>query len=278
MPELPEVETMRRDLEHAARKTTVQHVEVLDEKVIEGSVEGFIAGLTGRRFATFGRRGKVLILSLDNDTALLGHPRMTGRFFVLKPKAELPRFARVVITLDNGARIAFDDIRRFGRLELIPQASLEAAALLRNIGHDALHCDLDHLQKCFAKRSIPIKVALLDQKVVAGIGNIYASEILHHVGLDPRTPSRLVKPREMEQIARETERVLAEGVLYRGTTISDYRTMSGKKGNYQDFLRVYGREGEACLREGCEGTIHKIVLSGRSTYFCSHCQRTGRRR
>jgi formamidopyrimidine-DNA glycosylase len=278
MPELPEVETMRRDLARAARKASVTQVEVLDEKIIVGPAEEFIAGLTGRHIVSFGRRGKVLIIGLDNDTALLGHPRMTGRLFALKPKQELSRFARVVIHLDSGVRIVFDDIRRFGRLELAQVAAQDDAALLRNIGHDALHCDLDHLQKCFASRSIPIKVALLDQKVVAGIGNIYASEILHHCGLDPRTPSRCVKPKEMAAIARETERVLAEGIEHRGTTIADYRTMDGKRGNYQDLLRVYGREGATCLRDGCAGTIQKIVLAGRSTFYCSHCQRTGRRR
>jgi len=278
MPELPEVETMRRDLAQAASKATVTHVEVLDEKVVVGPAQEFVTGLTGRRLTAFGRRGKVLIIGLDNDTALLGHPRMTGRFFALQSKDDLTRFARVVLHLDNGTRVVFDDIRRFGRLELVADAVQGDAALLRNIGHDALHCDLDHLSKCFAKRSIPIKVALLDQKVVAGIGNIYASEILFHCGLDPRTPSCCVKPAEMAAIARETERVLAEGVQYRGTTISDYRTMSGGKGNYQDHLRVYGREGQPCLREGCEGTIQKVILSTRSTYYCSRCQRKGRTR
>lgn len=278
MPELPEVETMRQDLERAAARRVVERVEVLDEKVVVGPAEEFVAALTGRRLVEFGRRGKVLIVRLDNGTALLGHPRMTGRLFALKSKQEMTRFARVVIHLDNGARIVFDDIRRFGRLEIVSVAAQDEAQLLRNIGHDALHCDLDHLQKCFAKRSIPIKVALLDQKVVAGIGNIYASEILFHCGLDPRTPSRCVKPKEMAAIARETERVLAEGVEYRGTTISDYRTMDGEKGNYQDRLRVYGREGAPCLREGCAGTIKKVVLSARSAFYCSHCQRTGRAR
>lgn len=278
MPELPEVETMRSDLERAAAGRLVERVEVLDEKVVVGPAEEFARGLTGRRLVEFGRRGKVLIIRLDNDTALLGHPRMTGRLFALKTKQEMSRFARVVIHLDNGARIVFDDIRRFGRLEIVPVATQDEAQLLRNIGHDALHCDLDHLRKCFAKRSIPIKVALLDQKVVAGIGNIYASEILFHCGLDPRTPSRCVKPKEMAAIARETERVLAEGVEHRGTTISDYRTPDGEKGNYQDRLKVYGREGAPCPREGCGGTIKKIVLSGRSTYYCTHCQRTGRSR
>ncbi|MHB8996288.1 MAG: bifunctional DNA-formamidopyrimidine glycosylase/DNA-(apurinic or apyrimidinic site) lyase [Armatimonadota bacterium] len=278
MPELPEVETMRRDLARAVGKATITHVEVLDEKIIVGSAEAFIKGLTGRRVTAFGRRGKVLIIDLDNGTALLGHPRMTGRFFALKSKEELTRFARVVIHLDNAVRVVFDDIRRFGRLEVVASSMQDEAALLRNIGHDALHCDLGHLSKCFGNRSIPIKTALLDQKVVAGIGNIYASEILHRCGIDPRTPSKCLKPKEMAAIARETELVLAEGVEHRGTTISDYRTMDGKKGNFQDRLRVYGREGAPCLRNGCEGTIQKISLGGRSTYFCSHCQRTGRRR
>ena len=278
MPELPEVETMRRDLERAAARQLVERVEVLDDKVVVGPGEAFVRALEGRRLVEFRRRGKVLIIRLDNETALLAHPRMTGRLLSLKPKQELSRFARVVIHLAKGARIVFDDIRRFGRLEIVPVATQDQALLLRNIGHDALYCDLDHIQECFAKRTIPIKMALLDQKVVAGIGNIYASEILFHCGLDPRTPSRCVKPGEMAAIARETRRVLAEGVEYRGTTISDYRTPDGEKGHYQNRLQVYGREGEPCLRAGCFGTIKKVVLGGRSTFYCSRCQRTGRGR
>lgn len=278
MPELPEVETMRRDLAEVAGHAVVTTVEVLDERLIQGPVDEFISNLTDHSIVDYGRRGKVLILRLDNDMVLLAHPRMTGRLFALRPRQELSHFPRAIITLSNGTRIVFDDIRRFGQLELVPVAEQDAAALLRNIGHDALQSDLDHMRRCFAQRSIPIKVALLDQKIVAGIGNIYASEILFHCRLDPRTPCNRLKPAETAAIAAETKRVLAEGIEYRGTTIADYRTLDGKHGNYQDHLRVYGREGAPCLRPGCRGTIRKIVLAGRSTYFCSDCQKTGRQR
>lgn len=278
MPELPEVETMRRDLQKAARGTTITEVEVLDEKVIVGEPDVFVEGLVGKMITAFDRRGKVLILRLNDGHALLGHPRMTGRFFGLKSTDELSRFARVVIGLDNNKRIVFDDIRRFGRLEVVSQAALDEAELLRNIGADALACEPGHVIQALRKRTIPVKVALLDQKIIAGIGNIYASEILFRCGLDPRTPSRRVTAEEASAIACETAGVLAEGVRYRGTTISDYRTMDGERGNYQDRLMVYGREGGTCLREGCDGIIQKTTLAGRSTYYCNKCQRKGRNR
>lgn len=269
---------MRRDLQQLADQAVVTRVEVPDEKVIQGSAREFARALKGRRFVSFGRRGKVLMLCLDNEAMLLAHPRMTGRMLGLGPEHELPRHARVIMHLDNGLRLVFDDSRRFGRLELVPRGCLEQAALLGKIGADALHVDPTALFEWLSRRKIPVKVALLDQRAFAGIGNIYASEILHRVGLDPRTPSYRVTAQEAGQIARQTEVVLREGVRHRGTTISDYRTPSGQPGGYQRRLQVYGREGERCLKTGCAGTIQRIGLSGRSTYFCSDCQKTGRRR
>jgi len=289
MPELPEVETMRRDLEALADQAVVARVQVLDEKVIQGSARAFARGLKGRRFVSFGRRGKVLILGLEPqagrglvtaptpDVVLLAHPRMTGHWLGLEPEHELSRFARVVLHLDSGRRLVFDDSRRFGRLELV-RGNCDDACLLRNIGADALQVDEAALGAWLSRKRVAIKVALLDQRGVSGIGNIYASEILFRIGLDPRTPSCRVTKAEVAAIARETERVLGESIEYRGTTLMNYRTANGDQGAFRRKLRVYGHEGEPCRRKGCGGTVKRIVQGGRSTYFCSHCQRTGRRR
>jgi formamidopyrimidine-DNA glycosylase len=278
MPELPEVETMRRDLEALADQAVVTRMQVLDEKVIQGSARAFARGLKGRRFVSFGRRGKVLMVGLDNGDLLLGHPRMTGHWLGLEPEHDLPRFPRVVFHLDSGRRLVFDDARRFGRLELVRGGCVDDACLLRNIGHDGLQVDEVRLGEWLRRKRVPIKVALLDQRGVSGIGNIYASEILHRLGLDPRTPACRVTPQEVRAIARETERVLGESIEYRGTTLMNYRTANGDQGAFRRRLRVYGHAGEACRRRGCQGTIQRLVLGGRSTYFCSHCQRTGRTR
>lgn len=278
MPELPEVETMRRDLQALADRAVVTAVDVRDEKIIQGSAEVFENSLSGRQFKSFARRGKVLILGLDDGSMLLAHPRMTGRFLVVGPEHELPRHARAVLHLDNGLRLVFDDSRRFGRLEWVAEGQLEQAVLLRRIGRDALAVDPQVMQGWLKRHRVPVKVALLDQRVISGIGNIYASEILHRCGLDPRTPSCRISPQEAREIARQTEIVLAEGVAHRGTTLSDYRTPNGEHGGYQRRLQVYGRQGEPCLRSDCPGTIQKMTLGGRSTYACSHCQRTGRTR
>jgi formamidopyrimidine-DNA glycosylase len=219
----------------------------------------------------------VLMLRLDDGSMLLAHPRMTGHWLGLEPDHELPAHPRVILHLDSGRRLVFDDARRFGRLELV-QGDCDEACLLRNIGADGLQVDAEALGQWLSRKRIPIKVALLDQRGISGIGNIYASEILHRVGLDPRTPANRVTKAELEAIARETEQVLGESVEYRGTTLMNYRTANGDSGKFRQQLRVYGHAGEPCRKPGCSGTIQRIVLATRSTYFCSHCQRTGRRR
>jgi formamidopyrimidine-DNA glycosylase len=278
MPELPEVETMRRDLQRLVGQATICRVDVRDPKVIYGGARAFAKGLAGRRIEAYKRRGKVLIVHLDGGLRLLVHPRMTGRFFARTADQPLPPHARVVLHLAEGQCVIFDDMRRFGRLELTDAASQDSAKLLCLIGPDALHCDPQRLYEAMQRRSIPVKVLLLDQRVMAGIGNIYASEILFACGLDPRTPCHAIKRAEAVAIAQETERILAASIFARGTTISDYRRPDGGKGKFKQALQVYGREGEPCLRPGCPGHIHKTVLAARSTYFCSHCQRTGRTR
>lgn len=278
MPELPEVETMRRDLRKAVGHAAIERVEILDTKVIAGDAAALIAGLAGRHIRVYDRRGKVLILRLDDGNCLLLHPRMTGRFLLLQPGDELSRHARLVLHLAGGRRVVFDDSRRFGRVELLSGGDEDNGALLCRIGPDATVCDAQRLQEVAQRRRTPVKVLLLDQRVLAGVGNIYASEICYRCGLDPRTPSNALRPLEVRQLAAETEAVLAEGIALRGTTISDYRTMGGASGGFQKRLAVYGREGEACSRESCGGTVQRIVLAGRSTYYCNRCQRRGRRR
>jgi formamidopyrimidine-DNA glycosylase len=278
VPELPEVETMRRGLRRAVGKRVFAAVEVCDAKVAVGDAAALITGLVGRHVRRYDRRGKVLILRLDSGDALLLHPRMTGKLQVLEVGQELTRHARIVFTLSDDRRLVLDDTRRFARVELAPSGEEDEGALLCRIGPDATHCDAVRLAEVLRRRRVPVKVLLLDQRVLAGVGNIYASEICFRCGLDPRTPSHALKLAEVHELATQTEQVLAEGIAHRGTTTSDYRTVGGQSGGFQRHLAVYGREGEGCLRPGCRGTIQRIVLGARSTYYCSHCQRKGRRR
>lgn len=278
MPELPEVETMRRDLQRAVGLARLTAVEVLDAKVIVGPPEAFTERLQGRQVVDYGRRGKILMLHLDSTDVLLVHPRMTGRFVLLAAGEPLSRFARVVFALADGRRLVYDDTRRFGRLELARSGEEEAGQLLGRIGPDATACAPARLAPHLRRRSIAVKAFLLDQTVLAGVGNIYASEICFRCGLDPRTPCRTLTAAEVRELAAQTQRVLAEGIALRGTTIATYTRLGGRTGGFQARLAVYGREGEKCLRAGCRGTIQKVVLSGRSTYYCSQCQRKGRRR
>lgn len=278
MPELPEVETMRRDLERLLGRRRIAAAEVLDPKVVAGDPATLVRGLVGRRVRDYGRWGKVLLLTLDEGAQLLLHPRMTGRLLALRPAEPLPPHARLVLSLSGGRRVVFDDLRRFGRVEYCPPGEGGGARLVGGLGPDALHCETRDVAPALRRRRGPLKAFLLDQTVVAGVGNIYASEILHHCGLHPLTPGCSLRPAEVELLVATTREVLAEGVAWRGTTIADYRTLQGETGGYQHRLQVYGRGGQPCLREGCPGVIERSVIAGRSTFHCPRCQRTGRQR
>jgi formamidopyrimidine-DNA glycosylase len=269
---------MRRDLERLLGRRRIVAAEVLDRKVVAGDPAALVRGLAGRRVREFGRLGKVLLLTLDDGGVLLLHPRMTGRLVALTPAQSLTAHARLVLSLSGGRRIVFDDTRRFGRVEYCPPGATEAQRLTCRLGPDALDCETAVVAVALRRRRVPLKAFLLDQTVVAGVGNIYASEILHHCGLHPLTPASTLRPAEVERLVVTTREVLAEGVAYRGTTIADYRTLKGEAGGYQHRLQVYGRAGQPCLREGCAGVIERSVIAGRSTFHCPRCQRTGCRR
>lgn len=269
---------MRRDLAELIGRRRFVAAEVVDLKVVAGDPAALVGGLAGRRVREFGRLGKVLQLALDDGGLLLLHPRMTGRLLALAPAEPLPPHARLVLSLSSGRRVVFDDPRRFGRVEYCPPGATEPQRLTCRLGPDALDCDTAVVAAALRRRRVALKAFLLDQTVLAGVGNIYACEILFRCGLHPLTPACTLRSAEVERLAGEIRTVLAEGVAYRGTTLADYRTLQGESGAFQQRLQVYGRAGEACLQEGCGGVIERSVIAGRSTYHCPRCQRSGRGR
>ena len=194
-----------------------------------------------------------------------------------QPGAEpLPPHTRMVWDLADGRRLVYRDARRFGETRLVKTADLERALGEDcRLGHDALLSDLSPQQfaALLADHAVPIKNFLLDQTHLAGIGNIYASEILHRVRIHPETRANALSPRQAREVLRLTREVLTEAVAAQGTTISDYRTGENLSGGYQKFLRIYGREGGKCRRRGCGGEVARIVQAGRSTFFCPQCQK-----
>jgi formamidopyrimidine-DNA glycosylase len=297
MPELPEVETVKRGLEPVLRDQTIAAVELRRANLRFPFPADFVALLTGAKVLALVRRAKYIIVDFDNDHSLIVHLGMTGRFTVLKPeggvnnlgefyfetgsgdKADGPH-DHVVFTLKNGIRLVYNDPRRFGMMDVTATATLHDHKLLRDIGVEPLGNGLsaDYLAEKFRLKKAPLKAALLDQTIIAGLGNIYVCEALHRAKLSPkRKAGSLVKlksydPR-LDSLVRHIKDILHEAVHAGGSTLQDFAGANGEKGSYQQRFSAYDREGEACDNSGCSGVINRIVQSGRSTFYCATCQK-----
>jgi formamidopyrimidine-DNA glycosylase len=278
MPELPEVETIRRDLAPLLIGRLIRGVRVLRDRILVGITPRRLQRrLVGRTVRGLTRRGKVLVWELDDGSALLTHLRMTGQF--VPRRGPLPTHTRAVFRFDDGFELLYVDIRCLGTLEYCPPGSAQAAATLRNIGRDALEqASPAEVADLLCASTTPLKARLLAQKPLAGIGNIYASEILWRARLHPDTRACDLTRAEALRLARAIPAVLREAIVNRGSTISDYRTGHGTPGFHQHYLRVYGREGLRCRRRGCPGRIVRMVRNNRSTYLCPVCQASARPR
>jgi len=275
MPELPEVEVIRCDLAESIVGCTIELVDAPDEMVlVDISPRHFAQRLAGCHIMGVSRRGKVLIIELSGEVCLLVHLRMSGRLYPLAAEEPLPDHVRSIFHLEDGRQLLFVNPRRLGRLEIADCDRLDEARLLRNMGIDALSDELNEqgVGEMLAPHSIALKQWLLDQSHLAGVGNIYASEILHRCRIHPDTPAKALDAPAVRKVLRTIRRVLNEAIKWRGTTVSDYVTGQGVPGEFQKRLRVYGREGKTCRRRGCVGVIVRTTHSARSTYYCPRCQ------
>lgn len=269
MPELPEVETVARDLRRLLCGQVIRDVQVYWERTIATpSPEEFRAGLLAQRIRGADRRGKFVVLHLGRGD-LLVHMRMTGQLLVV-PADTTPdcRYLRVALTLD-GKRLLFNDMRKFGRMYLVP----DAGVALGSLGPEPLEaCFTDErLAACLRGRRGAIKPLLLQQDVVAGIGNIYADEALHAAGIAPQRQAHTLDRSEVAALHAGIRSELERGVGNRGTTLSDYRDAEGHEGEHREYLRVYGRAGRPCSRCGAE--IVRCRVGGRSSFHCPRCQK-----
>ncbi|MGO4667584.1 bifunctional DNA-formamidopyrimidine glycosylase/DNA-(apurinic or apyrimidinic site) lyase [Bosea sp. 2RAB26] len=293
MPELPEVETVRRGLEPAMLGQVLARVEQRRPDLRFPLPEHFVERLTGRRVEGLSRRAKYLIADLDDGEALIMHLGMSGRFVVEAPGTpptepgayynEIGRHLQhdhVVFHLGSGARVTYNDVRRFGFMDLLPRADLESSKHFAGMGIEPLGNELsgEVLAKLFAGKLAPLKAALLDQRLVAGLGNIYVCEALFRAGLHPEAAAGTIttptgRPREaahaLAQIIRE---VLEEAVAAGGSTLRDFAHADGSLGYFQHRFKVYDREGDPCVTPGCGGLVKRLVQSGRSTFYCERCQ------
>jgi formamidopyrimidine-DNA glycosylase len=277
MPELPEVETIRRQLEPEIVGRRIEALEVVDprwtEPVPAAEVERACAS---RRIDALGRRGKYLLVGLEGGRWLVMHLRMTGNLVLADADREA-RFLRVSIRLDDGRRLLFSDARRFGTGIVVVDDELEDY-LRSRAGIEPLSDALtaEAIGQLAAGRRAPLKSFLMVQSGIAGIGNIYADEALHRAGLHPLSPAGSMRPAHAEALRAGIVATLEAGLANGGASVDDYRDARGEQGSMQDEFLVHTREGEPCPR--CGEAIRRIVLGGRSTYFCPGCQKRLRRR
>jgi formamidopyrimidine-DNA glycosylase len=273
MPELPEVETVRRSLQASVIGRTIEAVRLSGLKLREPVRRDLPRRLAGRRFVAARRQGKYLLLDLDAGLTLLSHLGMSGRwlFHPEGPLRVLPH-VHARIRFADGSCLWFQDPRRFGLLRLVATEDLPADPSLSLLGPDpvAEPPTGGSLRALASGARVSVKTFLLDQRRIAGIGNIYASEILHRAGQDPRTRAGAVRPERWAMIARETGAVLGEAIDRFGTTFDAYRTLWNEPGTYGEELRVYDRSGQPC--RACGTPIRRIVQGARSTFYCPRCQ------
>jgi formamidopyrimidine-DNA glycosylase len=273
VPELPEVETTRRDLEVRIRGRTIASVcfgEGVSPARGLGPVE-LADALRGRRFEGLDRRGKYLIAHLDSGVALVLHRRMTGNLVLRPPGVPADPYTRAVIHLDDGSELRWTDLRRFGTWELT--ANPESA--VPSLGPEPLDpaWAVDNLATALAHRSAPVKSVLLDQRRVAGLGNIYVDESLHRAGIHPERPAGSLTPDEVGRLHEAIRQVLTRAIELQGSSARHHVGGYGQSGSMQDEWHVYHRTGEPCVR--CGTPIERARIAGRGTHFCPHCQPAG---
>lgn len=268
MPELPEVETIIRGLKPAIGKKIVK-ISASWPKTIQGGVSRAKKLLINKEIKCISRRAKYIIYQLDEDLFLVQHLRMTGRMILTKDKSPI-RFERARIILSGGFNLAFADQRKFGRLEILNKIGLNELEnrlgpepLDNKYTSNQLHISLDRTGR-------PIKAALLDQGIVAGLGNIYADESLFIARIDPRVPANRISKADAKLLWKAIRQILRRAISHRGTTFQDYRDADGKKGEFFNKLAVYGRKGLPCLK--CKTILSSIRLAQRQTVWCSRCQ------
>lgn len=272
MPELPEVETIKRELEKTILGLRILNLQVFDKRVLNKiSPKEFIKQIKNQKIIRATRRAKAVILSFESGYHLTIQPKMTGYFFIQNPPLRhFTKETKVVFVLSNGIQLLYNDHRMFGKLSFV--RDLDSLSYIQSAGPEPLenHFNVEWIKKQSANRRIAIKQLLLDQKFVAGIGNIYASEILFAAGVNPKKASNKLKSADAQRIYHSTLNILKEAIEYRGTSMRDYRDPAGEKGNFFNRIKVYGREGEFCL--SCKEMIKRIVQGQRSTFYCPKCQ------
>jgi formamidopyrimidine-DNA glycosylase len=283
MPELPEVETVRRGLVPSMEGQVIVRADVNRPDLRWPFPDNMAQRLTGARVTALRRRSKYLLADLDTGETLIIHFGMSGRMTVSgDPLGQFhhdhpatQKHDHVVFHMANGARVMFNDARRFGAMDLSATNMLEDHWLIKTIGPEPLGNTFNevYLIGKFSGKNTPVKAALLDQRIVAGLGNIYVCEVLFRAGINPKRKAGTLSRARVASLVPIVRDVLAEAIEAGGSSLKDYRQAGGELGYFQHGFRAYDREGQPCTTSDCTGTIGRIVQSGRSTFYCPKCQR-----
>lgn len=290
MPELPEVETVRRGLDPVVTGQTIVAADVRRPDLRWPLPERMADRLTGATVLRLGRRSKYILAELDTDETLIIHLGMSGRILIHAPHLDeaaarpgdfhhqlpaLEKHDHVVFDFGTGARVVFNDARRFGAMDLAPSGAVEAHPMLATLGPEPLGngFDEDYLVGRLKGRNTPIKSALLDQKIVAGLGNIYVCEALYRAGISPQRKAARIAESRVRSLVPIIREVLSEAIEAGGSSLRDYRQTDGDLGYFQHRFQVYDREGGPCQTPTCPDVVRRIVQSGRSSFYCPSCQR-----
>ena len=289
MPELPEVEVVKRSLKRKIQNLIIKKVKINDGNLRYKVNKEEISKLVGKKINRISRRSKFLIIEFDQDKLMLVHLGMTGKFFFLnKDKKKFktsfyynldldkdPKHDRIIFTFQDNQKLIYNDMRKFGFIKLLHTKNYKENLHLKNLGPEPLKKNFNsiYLKKYFTGRNRKIKNILMDQKCVSGLGNIYVNEILFLSGIKPFRKVAKLKDFEIDKIIKSTKKILKKSIKFGGSSIKDFSSDDGKKGKFQFFFHVYGRKGEKCSNVDCNSTVLKTVISNRSSFFCKSCQK-----
>ena len=275
MPELPEIETIKSVIEPQIQGLTIENVLINRPEVIaHPTADEFCKGVTGQAISAMARRGKFLIINLDNQSKIILHLRMTGCLLVTPSDYQPEKHTHIIMQLSNRMELRFSDTRRFGRFWLIRNDEKDTYSGIEKLGLEPLsaECNAEYLQSCLGKRKKTMKECLLDQSMIAGLGNIYSDEILYRARINPSTPANRLSVSEWERLAFEITNCLHYFIDKNSISQEDYLITKGQAYRNTPFLQVYGRAGEIC--PNCGGTLCHTVIGGRSSVYCPNCQKS----
>ena len=288
MPELPEVEVVKKSLEYKLKNLTIKRVFINNNKLRYKINNKQFYKIKGQKIISVERRSKYLFLNLNGKLTILAHLGMTGKFFIVNKdnkkqktsfyyliKNNESKHDHLTIYFNNGLKLIYNDVRKFGFLKLLKSEDIFMSKHLKFLGPEPLtkEFNLNYIIKYARNKEITIKNLLMNQKFIAGLGNIYCNEILFLCKLNPLTIVKKIKKKELKNIVKFTKKILRKSIIQGGSSIKDFSNTEGKSGNFQQKFNVYNREKSECNRKNCLGIIKKIYTSNRSSFFCTRCQK-----